>query len=459
MTNKQDVQVVKAPNDAKRPSQSRNFANMPQLYLELLENKDKIRPTMVNKDYVPDDQSELSETLSVHQAPIRASASSSHGQRGRGRGLAPPPRSRLSTTVEEEDDDDDEDDEEDDEEEEEEDDEEDDEDDEDEDEEEDDEDEDEDEDEEDDDDEEDDEDDDDDDEEDDEYVHKKKSKNRFGKGSSMGAGNGPYAAGITNKLYNILSEDPPSSMMGVGNHVEGYDAPRLSELEQTGQIRRDREIPDFTYSRPDPMSQEEQDELKRDILFKFELLKKSYKNVPVEIPDFTMHSDYESMKRAYDSTVRRVSLDSSVESYKTYLIGGFMVMEFILGHWLKFDMQGFTQQQILNMSSYERLLIELGEKNYVPEGSEWPVELRLLFMIIINAGVFIVSKLIMKQTGTNFMSMMNSMNEFQRATANQGSMNNTSSHGNVANGGSGPFGKRRMRGPNIDVNDLPDLSG
>ena len=233
-------------------------------------------------------------------------------------------------------------------------------------------------------------------------------------------------------MYNLLAEDKPDA-------VESYGAPKLSELEQSGQIHREREIPDFTqYAGGErPISTEDEDDLKREILFKFELLKKSYKNVPIDIPEFTMHSDYTNMKRVYENTVRRVSLDANVESYKTYLIGGFMVMEFVLGHWLKFVMQGFTQQQILNMSSYDRLLIELGEKNYVPQGSEWPVELRLMFMIIINAGVFIVSKLIMKRTGTNFMSMMNSMNDFHKTT----------NHSQ----------KRKMRGPDIDVDSIPDI--
>ena len=61
-------------------------------------------------------------------------------------------------------------------------------------------------------------------------------------------------------------------------------------------------------------------------------------------------------------------------------------------------MEGFAQQQIASMSSYDQLLIELGEKTYVPEESKLPVEIRLLGMIVVNAAIFIVSKMIMKKT-------------------------------------------------------------
>jgi len=411
MTNKTDVEVIKTSNHDKKAPQSRDFPSMPQLYLELLENKDKIKPTLVNKEYDQDNASDISDTLSVSKsnASLRRPSFVS-GRKRSGPFLKPSPREQ-DEDEEDESEDEDEDEEEDDDDEEEDDDEdeegsEDDDEDEEEDEEEEEEEESE-------------------EEEEDHGRHRKSSHKKMG-AAAMGVG----ANEITNRLYNILSEERP---------VENYDAPKLSDLENTGQLRRDKQIPDFTHGGfRNTLSEEEQDDLKRDILFKFELLKKSYKNVPIEIPDFTMHSDYDNMKRAYDSTVRRVSLDSNVESYKTYLIGGFMVMEFILGHWLKFDMQGFTQQQILNMNSYDRLLVELGEKNYIPQGSEWPIELRLMFMIIINAGVFIVSKLIMKRTGTNFMSMMNSMNEFHKSTT-------------------GEFPKRKMRGPNIDVTNMPDL--
>ena len=147
------------------------------------------------------------------------------------------------------------------------------------------------------------------------------------------------------------------------------------------------------------------------------------------------------MKKTYDSTVKRLSLDSTVENYKTYLIGAFMGCEFVLGNYLGFDMEGFTQQQILTMSSYDTLLIELGEKSYIPQGSNWPVEIRLLGLVLINVAFFIFGKIVLKKTGSNFMGMLNSMNN---KSANQ----NTTSV---------PQQKRRMKGPEISIDTLDEI--
>ena len=208
-------------------------------------------------------------------------------------------------------------------------------------------------------------------------------------------------------------------------------APTLAELEARGGYVPRPAMRDLNQVN---RSEQEQEDAKREILFKFDLLRKSYP--ASSIPDYTVHTDLSTMEKSYSDCVRRLSLDSSVESYKTYLVYGFMGVEFILGNFLGFDMQGFTQQQIISMHSYEKLLIELGEKSYVPSGSSWPVELRLLFMIIMNAAFFVISKMMMKKTGANLMGMINSMN---RPTAQA----STSSR------------KRKMRGPTVDLGDIP----
>ena len=215
-----------------------------------------------------------------------------------------------------------------------------------------------------------------------------------------------------NKLKEILEDD------------DFGEAPKLSDLP----YQQKKNVPNIDQM-PEPFSAEEEEDLKRELLFKFELLKKSYKNI--DIPEFSIHSPLKKMNESYENLLRHVSLDSNVESYKNILIGGFMLFEFILGHWLKFDMSGFTQQQILNMSQYERLLIELGEKSYVPEGKQWPVEVRLLGMIVMNAVIFIVSKMIMKRTGSDLMSMMNHFKPSVQASINEP--------------------KKKMRGPTIDI--------
>ena len=121
-------------------------------------------------------------------------------------------------------------------------------------------------------------------------------------------------------------------------------APTLAELEAKGgyvprPVMRDLNQVNRT--------EQESEDSKREILFKFDLLRKSYP--ASNIPEYTIHTDLATMEKSYSDCVRRLSLDSSVESYKTYLVYGFMGVEFVLGNFLWFDMQGFTQQQIISM--------------------------------------------------------------------------------------------------------------
>jgi len=200
--------------------------------------------------------------------------------------------------------------------------------------------------------------------------------------------------------------------------------PTLAQLQSKGQYYMKPEMRDINQM----MSDQEFLDKKRELLFKFDILKKSYPNSANTIQEFTIHSDYTTMQKEYDATVRRLSLDSTVETYKSYLIMGFYATEYIFGNFLGFDMQGFANHQILNMNSYERLLIEMGEKSYVPQGSKWPVELRLLFLIIVNAVIFIIGRMVMRKTGSNMMNMFSKVNPPNPPRTSK---------------------KRKMKGPNI----------
>lgn len=129
---------------------------------------------------------------------------------------------------------------------------------------------------------------------------------------------------------------------------------------------------------------------KAELLFKFMILKKKY---PVaEIPEFTELSDYGTMLKVYEQLIRRISLDSSVEEYRMYLSGGFLVIEWVAVNWLGVNLSGFSQNQLSAMNKYDKLLVELGEKNYTSLSSRIPVEIRLLGFIFLNACLFYMQR-------------------------------------------------------------------
>ena len=355
------IEVIKIPNIKNNEDVSTKKLNrMPRMYLELMENKDKIKPNLVNKEYDPDCESnfEFEETETKDNFIPSFSAIKEENKVDQN---SDNESSFSISDKDDEDDDDDEsnefsDDDNDD----------------------------------DDDDDEDDNDDDDDDDDDDDNFNNNDNlefNDNNSMSNSVSLSDRSYKKNDTkNKLREMLSTPP-----------------KLSSLEKEGVYQQERIIPQLDQD----IDSDKDDELKRELLFKFDLLKKSYKNI--EIPDYTIHTDLKKMNDSYQNILRHVSLDSNVENYKNILIGSFMVFEFVFGVWLKFDMSGFTQQQILNMSTYDKLLIELGEKSYVPQEKQWPVEVRLLGLVMMNAIIFIVSRMIVKKTGSDLMGMMNSM--------------------------------------------------
>lgn len=375
------LRVIKSSLDPNtKTNYSKNFTRMPTLYLELIENQNKIKPIMIGKSFVPtyketeprsisnvivENTKPVEETKTVSKPPVYSprddssddafsiTMSNSQGSRP---SQSPSPDRSPSPQLDDEDDEDDGDNE-------------------------------------------------------DELTKHLKGLLREETGGT--------------KANIFPTHATPSPLRSIRSKKR--TPPTLEQLKANVQIE----------SPPINVNMENEEDKKRTMLFKFDLLRKSYKDA--DIPEYSIHTDLHTIEKSYDILVKRLQLDSTVESYKTYLIGGFMVVEYILGNWCKLDMQGFTQQQIMSMNSYEKLLVELGEKSYVPEAKQWSVEIRLLFLILMNAAFFLVSKMILRKTGANLMNMMNSM----------GKSNTPSPQPRVS--------KRKMKGPTINLDEIPEF--
>lgn len=378
------IEVIKQPNPNSTSSRPQQFPKLPRLYLELLENKSKIKQNLVNEEFILDETMELPELDPASpSSDITEDDYDEYDDRESKRSYLP---------------------------------------------------------------------------DDDNYSVNSNVSEKSGGDSSSGSLRSKSSSKsniISSKMAKLLGESDDESSLRLEENFEkkdkyskprnrnGYSveknkknthAPSYAELEASGQYVPKKELRDINTI----TSSEQQDEdNKRELLFKFEILRRSY---PTSIiPEYTIHTDYKQMLNSYEDCVRRLSLDSTVENYKQYLIYGFMFVEFVFGKFLKFDMEGFTQQQIISMSSYEKLLIELGEKSYVPEGSKWSVEVRLTGLVLVNTAVFIGSKMLMKKTNVNLMGMMNSMMN-----------NNSNSSSKEKEEESGT----KMKGPQVDIEDI-----
>lgn len=144
--------------------------------------------------------------------------------------------------------------------------------------------------------------------------------------------------------------------------------------------------------------EERESKEKEEYIWRFKILKKKYKSRK-DIADYNEHDDLPTMKQTYTRTLREIQLEDNCESYRMYLIGGFMLMEFVSNNWMGVDLTGFTAHQMTLMNKYDSMLIELGEKSYNRWGSSLPVEVRLIGFIILQAGIFYLGKIISEKGG------------------------------------------------------------
>ena len=157
------------------------------------------------------------------------------------------------------------------------------------------------------------------------------------------------------------------------------------------------------------LTPEEREEREREeYLWRYRILHKKYqgKNTSVPIPTFNEFTELKTIKRNYDVTLRELYLDDTVETYRSYIVNGSFMLEFVAVFFMDVDMGGLGLHQTKMISNYNSLLIELGDKNYNNVSSRIPVEIRLLGMILFNAGMFFIAKVIGNRYGEDVADMI-----------------------------------------------------
>jgi len=147
-------------------------------------------------------------------------------------------------------------------------------------------------------------------------------------------------------------------------------------------------------------------------LTKLQTLKMRFKDVT--IPDKVKSLEWRELRKVYYMQLDRCSLGKNVDTYMIVLIVFFFMTEWIVKNAFRVKMiHGFAVHSIANIRRYHRLLIELGERDYSSIGENWPVEVRLGCMVMVNAVIFIIAKAVFQIDGkdhsSEFFQLYNNM--------------------------------------------------
>jgi hypothetical protein len=174
---------------------------------------------------------------------------------------------------------------------------------------------------------------------------------------------------------------------------------KTSGVEETNTVTNENEVPDY-----DIMNDIEIAECHADFRVKFGILRNAFPEM--NIPNYDDDVNLKIKHAHYVRYLRHIHVDNSISNYRLYLIVFWLGLELFGVKVLGLSVSGFTQRQFESMRQYEHLLQELGEKSNTSIGSEWPVEVRILFMSLVNAIVFVVIKYLADWAGPSLGPML-----------------------------------------------------
>lgn len=244
-------------------------------------------------------------------------------------------------------------------------------------------------------------------------------------------------------LLDALGVNPTQREPQPREQPRHHNEPHVQHEEPKDQPRDDENPIGEDGKTPEEMEELIEEE-RREYLLKLKMLRKRCSDLT--LPPYSEHSTHGELKRIYDDALRELSVAHNFENYKGYLMGGFLLTEFVCTQLFKIDMGGYAKVQMAQITKYDQLLFELGEKSYMGFGSSLPVEIRLIGLILFNAAVFYIGKLVAEKGGESVATLFKGL--FGAHVSSEPAKPNT----RVA-----PAATKKRRGPSISVDEIRDL--
>lgn len=159
-----------------------------------------------------------------------------------------------------------------------------------------------------------------------------------------------------------------------------------------------------------------EEKMRADFQVKFAILRSAYPEM--SIPNYGKEYSIEQIKAFYKAYVRKIYVDDAMRQSSIYLYIFWIIIEAVCTHYFKIDISGFASRQLKSMNTYHRTLLELGERAAGKEGadiiaSEWPPEMRLLGISVLQAVILLVinkvGSVMGKGTAESFMEGLTSL--------------------------------------------------
>ena len=260
-----------------------------------------------------------------------------------------------------------------------------------------------------------------------------------------------------NRLNELDEKFPPSENSRSENRSENSRSENRSENSRSENSRSE----NSRSERNEPKSlssirenyqaiENATDEEKQKVIAQFSMIGKMYPNA--KVPYVSMQTDLNFMKQEYETLIKNLKINDSQQRNKQILTMAFYAVEFLLGKFMKLNMAGFANEQLKNMDKYDRLLIEIGHKHYMPNAPErFPVEVRLLGLVLMQTALFIIVQKIATGVSNNMSSgaggIFGLVSSFMSSMGSSDSKGSTTEKSDTVVGE--PTLQSRMSGPNV----------